>query len=176
VDQVKTQENKMVGKEAGLSLVELMVVIALIAILSAIAVPNYVAWLPKYRLSTSARDVLSDLEYARALAIKENASVVVEFDTANNSFRIWVDNGAATNADNWAQDGDEPAMRSRRTATGISLTGVDFSGENQIRFTGNGLPEVKTVPPSIGGGNVTLASKTDTRVVVLSVGGKTRIQ
>ena len=103
MDQAQSQENKMMGKEAGLSLVELMVVIAMIAILSAIAVPNYVAWLPKYRLSTSARDVLSDLEYARSVAIKENASVVVEFDTANNSFRVWVDNGAATNTDNWTQ-------------------------------------------------------------------------
>ena len=120
--------------------------------------------------------MLSDLEYARGIAIKENASVVVEFDAANNSYRLWIDNGAAGNKDNWTQDGDERTMRSRRTAPGIYLTAANFSGEAKVRFTGNGLPEVKTVPPSIGGGSVTLANKADSRVVVLGVGGKTRIQ
>lgn len=167
---------EMMHKDSGMSIVELMVVLSMLAILSAIAVPNYYAWLPKYRLSTSARDVLSDLEFARGIAIKENASVVVQFNTANNRYWIWVDNGAAANKDNWTQDGDERTIRGRRTAPGISLTGADFSGNNQIRFTGNGLPEVKTVPPSLGGGTVTLASKVDNRVVVLGVGGKARIQ
>ena len=45
----------MIRKETGISIIELMVVISMIAILSAIAVPNYIAWLPKYRLSNSTR-------------------------------------------------------------------------------------------------------------------------
>jgi Tfp pilus assembly protein FimT len=73
----------------------------------------------------AARDVLSDLEYARAVAIKENASVVVEFDTADNSFRVWVDNGAAANTDNWTQDGDE------RTFT-QATDGIDNNAHGQI--------------------------------------------
>ena len=168
----------MIRKETGISIIELMVVISMIAILSAIAVPNYIAWLPKYRLSSSIRDVLSDLEFARGRAIKDNASVVVEFNTGTSSYRIWVDNGATTNKDNWTQDSDERTIRSRSTAPGISITGAAFGGNPwpRIRFTGNGLPEVQTVPPSLGGGTVTLANKTDSRVVTLSVGGKARIQ
>ncbi len=170
----------MIRKDSGISLIEVMVVIAMIAILSAIAVPNYIGWLPKYRLSTSARDVLSDLEYARGTAIKENANVIVQFDTVNNAYRLWVDNGALANKDNWVQDGDEPTLRSRQTSTGISITAADFggnpSGDPQIRFTGNGLPEVPTAPPSLGGGSVILANSKDSQVVVLTVGGKTRIQ
>jgi prepilin-type N-terminal cleavage/methylation domain-containing protein len=166
----------MIQQDSGFSIIEVMVVISLIANLSAIAVPNYIGWLPKYRLSTSARDVLSDLEYARGTAIKVNASVIVEFDTANNTYRLWVDNGALTNRDNWAQDGDERTLRRRSTAPGISLTTANFSGFPRIRFTGNGIPEVQTVPPSLGGGNVTLANKISSRVVSLSVGGKARIQ
>ena len=54
----------MIRKQAGISIVEVMTVIAVIAILCAIAVPGYIGWLPTYRLSTAARDVLSDLEFA----------------------------------------------------------------------------------------------------------------
>ena len=166
----------MFRKQTGISILEVMVVISMVAILSAVAVPNYIAWLPKYRLSTSVRNVLSDLEYARGMAIKENASAVVEFDTANNTYWLWLDDGATANKDNWTQDSDEPTERIRRAAPGISITAADFSGNPRIRFTGNGLPEVQTVPPSLGGGSVTLANKSNSRAVVLSVGGKARIQ
>lgn len=166
----------MIQKDSGISIVEMMTVVAIVAILCAIAVPNYIGWLPKYRLSTAARDVLSDLEYARGAAIKENASVVVVFDTASDSYRLWVDNGALTNRDNWNQDDDEPTLRSRRTPAGIFITAAAFGGNPQIRFTGNGLPEVQTVPPALGGGSVTLANSQNSRVVALSVGGKARIQ
>ena len=166
----------MIQQDSGISIIDVMVVIALIAILSAIAVPNYIGWLPKYRLSTSARDVLSDLEYARATAIKVNAGVIVEFDTVNNTYRLWIDNGALTNKDNWVKDGDERTLRSRSTAPGISLTAANFSGSPRVRFTGNGIPEVQTVPPSLGGGNITLANKISSRTVSLSFGGKARIE
>ena len=166
----------MIRKEAGISIVEFMTVIAVIAILCAIAVPGYIGWLPRYRLSTAARDVLSDLEFARATAIRVNGPVVMAFDTDNDTYRIWADNGALINRDNWNQDGDEPTLRTRETPPGILISTADFGGNPRIRFTGNGLPEVQTNPPSLGGGSVTLANTNESRVVLLSVGGKARIE
>ena len=166
----------MIRKEAGISIVEVMTVIAVIAILCAIAVPGYIGWLPRYRLSTAARDVLSDLEFARATAIRVNGPVVMAFNPDNDSYRIWADTGALINRGNWNQDGDEPTLRNRETPPGIFINAADFDGNPQIRFAGNGLPEVQTNPPSLGGGSVTLANTQDNRVVLLSVGGKARIQ
>ena len=166
----------MVRKNSGMSITEVMVVIAIVAILSAIAVPNYIAWLPKYRLSTSARDILSDLEHSRGTAIKYNAYVVFEFDTTNNSYHSWVDNGALGNKNNWNQDGDERSIRSRRMPWDVDISAVSFPND-RVRLNGNGFPETEPDPPAaLGGGTITLTNNTGTQVVELRTGGKARIQ
>ena len=69
----------MVRKNSGMSITEVMVVIAIIAILSAIAVPNYIAWLPKYRLKSAARDLYSNLHLAKMTAIKADKKCRVKY-------------------------------------------------------------------------------------------------
>ena len=66
-------------KNSGFTLWEMMVVIAIIAIMSALAVPSYIQWLPKYRAGAASRDVLSTLEYARINAIRTNGNVNVNY-------------------------------------------------------------------------------------------------
>lgn len=166
----------MIRENSGVSMIEVMTVIAIIAIISAIAVPGYIGWLPKYRLSTSARDVLSDLEYARGNAVKENASVIFEFDTANNSYNAWVDNGALGNRDNWNQDVDERSIRTRQMPPDVNISVVSFPND-RVRFNGNGFPEIEPDPPAaLGGGTITLTNDTGAWVVELRTGGKARIQ
>ncbi|XOF32947.1 MAG: GspH/FimT family pseudopilin [Candidatus Electrothrix sp. YB6] len=69
------------NKTAGFSFAELMVVIALVGILSAIAVPNYLRSLPEKRLKNAARNLYADLQKARLLAVKSNKDVTVTFNT-----------------------------------------------------------------------------------------------
>ncbi len=166
----------MILKNSGISIIEVMVVVAIIAILSAIAVPNYISWLPKYRLSASARDILSDLEYARGIAIKNNAHVVFEFDAANDTYNAWVDNGALGNKKNWNQDVDEGTIRSRQMPADVDISAVSFPND-RVRFSGNGFPETEPDPPAaLGGGTITLTNDMGTRFVELRIGGKARIQ
>ncbi len=166
----------MIRENSGVSILEVMVVIAIIVIMSAIAVPSYIGWLPKYRLSTSARDVLSDLEFARGAAVKENASVVFEFNTDNDTYNVWVDNGALGNRDNWNQDVDERSIRSRQMPPDVNISTVSFPND-RVRFNGNGFPETEPDPPAaLGGGTITLTNDTGTWVVELRTGGKARIQ
>ena len=65
----------MRSKKSGFTTMELMVVIAIIAILAAIAVPNLVGWIPKRKLGSAARDVLSTVESARLTAVRNRVSV-----------------------------------------------------------------------------------------------------
>ena len=79
--------NHMVRKQgissetnAGFTLHELMVVLAIAAVLTAVALPNLIGWQQSARLDAAAGDILAMLRNARMRAVMENARVVVLFD------------------------------------------------------------------------------------------------
>lgn len=73
--------------EAGFSFAELMVVIALIGILSAIALPSLLGNLPEKRLKNAARNLYSDMQRARLQAVNLNKTVTATFN-ADGSYNL----------------------------------------------------------------------------------------
>ena len=71
-------------QSAGFTLIELMIVIAITAILTALAVPSFSVTLDNQRISGAAEAVLSDLRWARSEAIKRNTEVRVTFTSGSN--------------------------------------------------------------------------------------------
>jgi prepilin-type N-terminal cleavage/methylation domain-containing protein len=69
----------------GLTLIELLLTIAVLGILAAILIPQFTADLPE-RLNGGAQVVSVDLDYARSLAVANNSSYRLTFDTANNLY------------------------------------------------------------------------------------------
>jgi prepilin-type N-terminal cleavage/methylation domain-containing protein len=71
--------NRLLTDRRGFSLAEILVAIGIFAILAAIATPQFIAFRPKNRLNGAARQIYSELMWARSKAVNENGSYTVTF-------------------------------------------------------------------------------------------------
>jgi type IV fimbrial biogenesis protein FimT len=126
-------------KESGFTLIEVMIVIAVFGIMSAIAIPSFMSLLPGMRLNGSARDIFVTMNLTRMKAVAQNTIGVIIFDPSNNSFTAWLDDGPAGN--NWSLDSTDTSIKSGSTETGVSITGTTFPSHT-FGFNSRGLPAV----------------------------------
>jgi len=75
-------------REHGFTMLELLITIVILCILMGLAIPGFSSWLPKYRLRGAVRDIYSNLQYAKMVAVKDRARCGVLFDVANNQYRV----------------------------------------------------------------------------------------
>lgn len=68
-------------RQAGMSIIEIMVVIGIIAILLAAAAPNFTVWLQSSQIRTSSDSVLAGMQLARAEAVRRNVPIRFQFVT-----------------------------------------------------------------------------------------------
>ena len=61
----------------GYSLLEMMVVMAIIGVLVAVAIPNFITWNQKQKLKSNVANLAGTLAFARMTAINQNTPVVV---------------------------------------------------------------------------------------------------
>ena len=127
-------------KNTGFTFTELMIAIAIMAIAASIAIPNIIDWLPTHRLASTSRAILSVLQQARLRAVKENTFVTVQFDTGNERYNVFRDNGeGGGNPGDGLQNGTEKIFKSEAMPAGIDLESTNFA-DDSVCFSNRGLP------------------------------------
>ena len=138
------KNNIRIGKNcSGFTMIELIVVIAIMAIVITIAVPGFAVWLPNYRLKSAVRDIYSNMQSAKLKAAKENADVVIWFDKTNDTYRIFLDDGAGTGtAGDATQNGSEKTLVDGTIPDDVDLYDYQYSvWVNQTCFNSRGIAQ-----------------------------------
>ena len=152
------------NRQAGVTLIELAVTIAVLAILCALSTPNMIAWRNQARINGAAMEVLSIFQGARMEAVKRNSKVWVYFDDRADRYLIHVDDGTGGSRGDGVQDEGETVTEGRMPA-GISVASVTRS---PVDFNSRGIAHFgTTITLSDNGGR--------RRRVVVSPSGHSRI-
>jgi prepilin-type N-terminal cleavage/methylation domain-containing protein len=141
-------------KQAGFSLIEMIVVIAIMAIIMTIAIPNFFGWGPEKRLEGAASDIQGALHTARLGALKENSTAAVDFDIDDESYTVTV-NGRTVRTGQMPAGVDLFSVTDLGTVTPTSTVGFDSRGlanpSVDIRVNGNGTSTPRRIRLNLSG-------------------------
>ncbi|MCF8167008.1 MAG: GspH/FimT family pseudopilin [Rhodoferax sp.] len=88
----------------GFTLLELSVVIAIVAILASLAMPNFSTWIQNGHIRNGSEALLNGLQSARAEAVKRNTAVRFQLTTSTDA-----NCALSTSAGNWLVSIDDPS-------------------------------------------------------------------
>ncbi len=93
VSEQKGTEARSHSPVAGFSLIELLSVVVIIGILGSVTVPSLRGYLQSQKIGAAARDMISNLRFARLRAVNEKNPWVVLFQINQRQYIIFADDG-----------------------------------------------------------------------------------
>ena len=157
----QTKCHAALKEERGFSLVETIIVVSLIAIISGFAITTLNSFLPRFRLSSAAREVLTDLMNARMQAVSKKHQMLITFPSLYQ-YTIIEDkdnNGALTSG--------EPSRTYDMHSSFGDVTVA--SSPSSIIFKPLGTASGATI-------TITSVAGAGTKTVLVSLGGRVKIQ
>lgn len=158
------------GKSArGFTLVEALVVIALIAIIAALALPSYTSFIGTMNAKTVAFDLIGDLTLARSEALKRNVTITVAPIGGD-----WANGWRIQEPDNDDAD-DQPQVLRERDGSKSKVAISSAGGKCDLVFLPNGRVAAIEDDDQCGKWSITSsASDAIDRCVVISPTGSAR--
>ena len=165
-------------KQKGFTLVEVMIVVAIIGIVAAIAAPNFITWWPNIRLNGAARDLHSTIMKAKGHAARCNRNSALVFNQVIGgtafAYVLFVDCDG-----NSEYDAGESIIVQQQWPTGVVLSATTLPDNDDnypsISFKPNSIPTGNG--GGFANGTVSLTNTNGrTRSVVVNRSGNVRIQ
>lgn len=168
----------------GFTLIELMITLALVALLMLVAAPSFVAFQRNSELTTTANGFLATLSAARAEAMKRQLRTFVIPVVAGNWASGWVAfvdvNGNVTTGALSMDAGDIELSRGGALPASVAIdapdgvTNFDHAGVTYVMFNGSGFMSL------IGGGfsateSLDFTDGTESRRVLTNATGRMRV-
>ncbi len=134
----------MDASRGGFSLLELVIVIAIVSLLAAVAVPRYGKANQRYRTEMAAKKVAADLGYARRRASMSSSTQSIDFDASSEQYEI-------------------PGAKDLRTGVAdytiilsaspyqAKIVSASFNGDGEVIFDGYGVPRQRRDDSGRGG-------------------------
>jgi len=144
----------------GFTVMEIILVVAIMGIMAAIAIPAFMKMLPGMRLNGAARQVMGDLMAARMKAVKLNRKTKVIFDD-NHQYRICDDADSNGTVDDG--EGDVETRNIQTEYYGVMLDSIP----TPIIFQPRGTATNKTV---------TLNNSSGSKSLTVAITGRVKIQ
>jgi type IV fimbrial biogenesis protein FimT len=128
----------------GFTTLELLVVLFILVVLSAIAFPNLSGWARNQRLKGAARDLMSHFQFARLEAIKRSTTIALAFNPGDGgvgNYTVFVDDGAGGGTPgNLIQDNEaEATLRRAIMPVGVTLESTTFTND-RAGYNARGFP------------------------------------
>lgn len=153
---------KATVRSFGFSLLEVVLVTAIIAVIATIAAPRFGMARGRYQVDLAARRIVADLGLAQSHAKSQSAACTVSFSAATETYQL---------ADVSALDGDATDYTVDLTVQpyGADLASANFGGDSDVVFDGWGLPD--------SAGTVVVTVQSEQRTIVLDAEtGKAAVQ
>ncbi|SDH10190.1 GspH/FimT family pseudopilin [Propionivibrio dicarboxylicus] len=139
---------RSVRGSGGFTLVELMITVAVIAILVSVGMPSYNDWILKLEVRNAAEAALHGLQLARSEAIKRNATVTLTLN-GGNGWAITDALGAAIQSRPSGEGSRSASITVTQPASALPYS-IAFNGLGRMAAGAPGVPVVLSAVDSVG--------------------------